>query len=214
MGSLIKKRKSTWHKSCKEGQNREQDLLLVAEELRTQGSKDEENRTVLVKRPSDVLEGQKNGRKALEEEKTKSFFFGEGTEEVLLEKRRIQEGEVWEVFEDYMRSWDSTQRGVDSIAEKIWEPHQSNNTKTKNLEQDWKGLAARAEDFGWSKKKKTKTIRELVLKRKQDGVTVNFRQYKGSRTSSETFILSLGIMSTSTYSSSAQVMDARFRLYQ
>ena len=48
MGSLIKERNGTWHESCRVDQKREQDLLSTAEELRTQGSKDENDRTALV----------------------------------------------------------------------------------------------------------------------------------------------------------------------
>ena len=40
--------KCTWHESCKEGEEREQDLLSMTEELQTQGSKDEFDRTALV----------------------------------------------------------------------------------------------------------------------------------------------------------------------
>ena len=48
MGLLIKEPKATWHKSCNESQIREENLLVIAEELRTQGSKYDRNRTVLV----------------------------------------------------------------------------------------------------------------------------------------------------------------------
>ena len=41
---MIKERKATWHNSCKESQKREEDLWTQAEELRTQGSKDDRNR--------------------------------------------------------------------------------------------------------------------------------------------------------------------------
>ena len=37
-----------WHKNCKVGQKREQDLWLLAEELRTQRTKDEGSMTALV----------------------------------------------------------------------------------------------------------------------------------------------------------------------
>ena len=47
-GLFVKERKATWHKCCRESQQREEDLLIRAEELRTQGCKDERDRTVLV----------------------------------------------------------------------------------------------------------------------------------------------------------------------
>ena len=50
-----------------------------------------------------------------------------------------------------MCSWDSTKRRVDSLAEKIWQLNESNETKTKNLENDFEELAVRANEFGWSK---------------------------------------------------------------
>ena len=49
MGLLIKERKVTCYKCCKESQKGEEVLLIIAEELRTQGSKDDRNRQVLVK---------------------------------------------------------------------------------------------------------------------------------------------------------------------
>ena len=42
------KRPPTWHKSCKESQKRGEDLMVTAEEPRTQGRKDDKNRQVLV----------------------------------------------------------------------------------------------------------------------------------------------------------------------
>ena len=38
---------------------------------------------------------------------------------------------------------------VDSLAVKMWQLSQSNDTKSKNVENDWTNLAARAEEFGW-----------------------------------------------------------------
>ena len=40
---------------------------------------------------------------------------------------------------------------VDSVEENTWQLNQSNETKTKNLEQEWEDLAAWAKEFGWSK---------------------------------------------------------------
>ena len=76
----------------------------------------------------------------------------ENLTEGLQEKRRAQEDEVWE-FEEHMRSWDSTERTVDSFVEKIWLLNPSNDTKTKNLENDFEKLVARPEEVGWLKRR-------------------------------------------------------------
>ena len=44
----IQETKATWHERCKESQEREEDIWTHAEELRTQGGKDDRNRKVLV----------------------------------------------------------------------------------------------------------------------------------------------------------------------
>ena len=44
----IQETEAIWHESCKESQKREEDLWTHAEELRTQGGKDDRIRKVLV----------------------------------------------------------------------------------------------------------------------------------------------------------------------
>ena len=92
--------------------------------------------------------------------------------EDLHEKRRTQEDVVWEEVEEHMRSWDSTRRRVDSLTEKMWQLNQSNETKTKNLEDDFEDLAARAKDFeskdednprAWIERQKRRTF-QLFLR--------------------------------------------------
>ena len=100
-----------------------------------------------------------------------------------------------------MKSWDSTKKRVDSITEKICQLSQSSETKTKNLDQDWEDSAAGAKKFGWSKDEDNPRVR--IEKNSKDGELVYVRRCKGSRISSETFVLSLCRMSTSTRSSSA-----------
>ena len=69
-GQTIKKRKATWYKICKESQKREEEIWTHAEELRTQGSKDETNRKVLVdglRRLEKIGDEQEEHKKITEE---------------------------------------------------------------------------------------------------------------------------------------------------
>ena len=88
---------------------------------------------------------------------------------------------------------------VDSSAEKMWQLSQSTDTKTKNLEQHWKDLATRAKEFGFSEDEDNP---RAWIEKKQKGELVTFRSTQNGLLM-ETFVLSLGRMSTSTYSSAA-----------
>ena len=118
---MIKERNATWHKSSKESQKRGEDLWTQAEELRTQGSKDDKNRKV----PVDGLRRLKKIRD--EEEELKKI-----TDE-LLERRRIQEDELWQVFEDYMQRHGITQKERSTALQNThaWQMNQSSDTKTQ-----------------------------------------------------------------------------------
>ena len=74
--------KATWHQSCKESQEREEDIWTQAEELRTQGSKDDRNRKFLV-------DGFRRFKKMRDEEEEQKK-----TTEALVERRRIREDEL------------------------------------------------------------------------------------------------------------------------
>ena len=125
MGSLVQKRKATWHKSWKE--SREEDLVARAEEIRKQGCKHDRNTSACAWLQTSQKEKSRGG-------------ISENLTEGLQEKRRTQEDEVW------------TKKG--SLIEKILLLNPSNDTKTKNLENDFEELVARPKEVGWSKRRR------------------------------------------------------------
>ena len=60
--------------------------------------------------------------------------------EELLEKRVIQEEEVWEEFEEYRRSWYSAERKTGIIVELISKRNLNSKIKIKNLDNDFEKL--------------------------------------------------------------------------
>ena len=70
-----------------------------------------------------------------------------------------------------MRSWDTTKRRVDNLADKIWQLNQGNETKTQNLEKDWDDLAARAKKNGWSKDEDNP--RAWIERQSNEGAPIN-----------------------------------------
>ena len=47
-----------------------------------------------------------------------SVFLDEA--EILLEQRRLQEQEVWNVFEQHMESWELVEKKIESVGENAW----------------------------------------------------------------------------------------------
>ena len=59
VGELLKNKKSTWPKSCKESLKRDQEVLVVADELKAQGNVDENTKamiTPVLKRIRKIME--------------------------------------------------------------------------------------------------------------------------------------------------------------
>ena len=98
-------------------------LLHPVQELRTQGNKDEGNRTVLVNGFRHLTKRTKEKRKKKKRKSQRSCRKRGGS-------RKTKYG--WS-SKEHMRLWDSTKRRVDSIAEKMWQLNQSRETKTMNL---------------------------------------------------------------------------------
>ena len=71
--------------------------------------------------------------------------------EILLEQRRLQEEEVWFIFEQHMESWEPTEKTLDSIFEKDLanEPNTATQ-KGKSLEEEWEAILLVTKDHGWS----------------------------------------------------------------
>ena len=85
---LSKDKKSTWQNSCRESLKREQEVLNLAEEIKSQGSADEYSRVVTIR-----------GLERLKEAE------GRGGERVVgrdTGQEKQQEDEVWTDFEDYI----------------------------------------------------------------------------------------------------------------
>ena len=49
--------------------------------------------------------------------------------EILLEQRRLQEEDVWNIFEQHMESWECTEKNIYSIYDKDWLMNQSSDPK-------------------------------------------------------------------------------------
>ena len=82
---MIKEKKSTWQKSCRERLKREQEVLCPAEEMKTQGSVDENSRVVIVRTLKSI-------KKLREEKEMLKELFGRGTGQQDATRRRNVEG--------------------------------------------------------------------------------------------------------------------------
>ena len=59
---MIKDTKSTWRKSCRESSKRKEEVLQLAEEMKTQGSKDENDRVAMIRGLNRIKKVQKRKR--------------------------------------------------------------------------------------------------------------------------------------------------------
>ena len=89
LGSLVKDTRSTSKKFCKESLKREQEVLVLAEELEARGSVDGNARAI-------INRGLKRIKKITDEEETLRELLLE-----VLDRREQEEEEVWNELEEY-----------------------------------------------------------------------------------------------------------------
>ena len=70
---------------------------------------------------------------------------------VLLEQERLQEEDVWKIVRWPIETWETTQRTIVAITEKVWKLSQRSDTKGNNLEQDWDSFMNLAKEYGWTR---------------------------------------------------------------
>ena len=70
---------------------------------------------------------------------------------VLLEQERLQEEDVWKIVRWPIETWETTQRTIVAITEKVWKLSQRSDTKGNNLEQDWGSFMNLAKEHGWTR---------------------------------------------------------------
>ena len=102
LGSLLKDKKSTWQKSCKESLNREHEVLVLADELKAQGSVSQN-----LSRAQAYQEDQKRRR-------------GGGR----TVRKKQQEDEMWKELEEYIASWDT--EATSKAKELCWSEGENN----------------------------------------------------------------------------------------
>ena len=134
---MIEDKSSTWQKSSRESLKREQEVLCLAEGMKSLGTVDENSRVVMVR-------ALKRSNKLRKEEETLKELLVE-----VQDQKKQQKVEMWKEFRDYMASWGPEKTRTNTLSTKIWQMTQSNATKTENLENDFMDLSTKSTELGW-----------------------------------------------------------------
>ena len=129
---MIKDKESTWQMSCRESLKREQEVLVMVEELKAPRSVDENTTATIIR-------GLKRIRNLVEEKDTL--------------KELLEDEREWKELEDYMTSWDAEKMIASTLSTQIWQMTQSNATKVENLENDFIELSSKTKELGSSDEK-------------------------------------------------------------
>ena len=128
LGLLVKEKRSTWVKSCRESSKRETKICALSEGMAEDAKLDGVR--------ARIKKALKQLSQAREEERAAKELQEEMKENVERAQERVLESEenLCKELDEYMYSWEQEKGRPNNLSTKIWQMMQSDNTKSENLE--------------------------------------------------------------------------------